>query len=298
MKIKDIILSSNYLDVINKIDSLIFEITYGENGYLALTSKGALEEYSKVVEKYKYEIEKITKYKDIKILEEVIKSKEEYFFNLLKEHYNKQAIIWAQDVYDDLITNAKISISLNKDDTRNFIECLNIGKKATTWICQIKNLSLKDEEKIFEKFLNDCKATMNSQDSDFIPKIKHVKTSPEIFMEFFNLASSKPDEFILANLLDKNDVISKEDLAILNKIREKLKTQKRTLQIDELKMINCAIDLISLKKNEEKYDFSNNQLKNQEISEEEKIKILKRRMQIFSENTKNKNNYYVNLLTT
>ena len=165
---------------------------------------------------------------------------------------------------------------------------------------------MKDEEKIFEKFLNDCKATMNSQDSDFIPKIKHVKTSPEIFMEFFNLASSKPDEFILANLLDKNDVISKEDLAILNKIREKLKTQKRTLQIDELKMINCAIDLISLKKNEEKYqfikevenDFSNNQLKNQEISEEEKIKILKRRMQIFSENTKNKNNYYVNLLTT
>ena len=44
-------------------------------------------------------------------------------------------------------------------------------------------------------------------------------------------------------------------------------------------------------------DFINSQTNNQEISEEEKIKLIKRRMKIFSESMKNKTDYFKTLLT-
>ena len=76
---KNVILSARYIDFINKLDLLVRNLLFSDDGFIQLESKNAIDNYEKFIEKFDNEVLNLKKDIDFHNIDSVIQSKKEFF---------------------------------------------------------------------------------------------------------------------------------------------------------------------------------------------------------------------------
>ena len=304
MNIENIVLSIKSLDFVNKLDNLIYEILYSSNGYTSLISFEAVEKYKIYLEKFNNEVVKLKNEYEFCEIESIIQEKREIFLNIVNEHYYKQTIFWAEDVYQNIIDNCLFLASINKNDKYYLKILFNRGLFAISWISQIKQIDDFNIDKLILKFKNDFNGALNIKDSDYLPTNIIKKTDKNLLVKLRDLILENEDEFLQLNLSLFQDKITTKDIALLKRYQNGIRTFKKALLIDEIKLIDSAIEILKLSSNEDKYDFlvqieddfSAFYFSNKKIDEIDKVNILKKRIALYRDNSKNNVEYYKKMI--
>jgi len=306
MEENNIVISTCYLEFINNLDNLLWELLYSQSGYMNLKSKEAVIEANKILERFDFEANKLKKDVDFEKADEIIEEKREEFIEIVKNHYQKQAVIWANDIYENLLDNCLLNVTLHKNNPDMVDKIYNRALSGVSWISEVNKFSAEDK-KILSDILNkEFKNALNSKDSDFVPLLKAEKSDPKLFVELRELVLKDENKFVSADFEKFSSNLAQDDILFLNKIKNDLKTFKRTSAKDDILMINSAINLLKLRNFEDKYKFIKEVdgdiniflSKNKSIDEKDKIEIIKRRLQLFKDykNPEEVSSYYKNLI--
>lgn len=292
----NIISSISYLDFVNKINCLINELLYSKTGYVFLKSKEAIFKAKHVLEKFTVESNKLRKDVSLEAADKIIKLKKIDLFNLVKKHYDSQIPIWAQEVFDDLIDNLLLDLSLNKDKAQNiYHEIINL----INWLSSIKKFDKITYQAILNENIQKFQKALNSKDEDYLNQISEQKTDINQFVKIWNMILDDREKFLKIELSN----LSINDVKYFNNIKNKLSNYKKTSIIDEIQLIKTAITSLNLRENRSIYDFissvDNDFMchleQNKIIKEEDKIRLIKRRMRLF-EDKNNIKNYFKDFL--
>ncbi len=296
------------VEFINNLDNLINELMYSKNnGYINLSSKEAVDGAIEVIEQFDNEVLKLCDEVDFENLDEIIQEKKNELIYQIKKHYYSQVTIWANEVYENIINNALLSISVNKTNKSYIDKIYNRGLCAISWYCGVINLNKKEQTNLIKDFNEQITKALNSKDSDFIQQELKTKTNSKYFLELRKLILNDEDKF-LSLKLDTTDKLSKEDIVYFKKIQTELNTYKKNFIKDTIILINSAIESLNLKDENKTVDFIKqveNDFRyyisqNSKLEFENQIELIKKRMQIFQEfNLKNqKGNYFKKLINS
>lgn len=306
---KNHIESISYLEFINNLDDVFYNLLYSQqNGYINLHSKNAVNDFTSYVEKFDWEASKISDKINSANLTQVINNKKEDFIKELKKHYFEEVEVWVQEVFENLIQNILFSFSLNKDNKEVTDALYNRALSAIGWFCEITQKSDEDRNLIVQKFNNDLNQTLNTSYSDYLPKQRTNKTNPTLFLKAVKMYRQNYEEFMSIDFANIQDEISQEDLSYLNSLKVKSISSEKNIKDDEIDLINCAISILNLKSDNHKYnfikqllrDFDNFNIQNKKITEDDKILLVKRRMELFKDSLSSKPEYkyYKKILTS
>lgn len=305
MDISNVVESVKFLDFINNIDGLIYELLYAQDGYMSYSSKEAIEIAQEFIDKFDSQAEKFKQDIPIKQACEVISEKRSIFIALIEKHYKKQISIWAFDVYENLLSNSLVSLKIFKSDSvqRDLIykKMLN----AITWLCDINSLNEEQKQCLLDKFNEEFYSTLNSTDSEFAIKTQPQFSDIHLYLKIRNLMLLEVDEFISLDLNNFSSKLSMQDINYFNKCKGLLLTSKKTATLDELRLVNSAIDVLGLKENKDIYDFilkiqndfDSTRLNSKQLNEQDKIEIVKRRVKLFKDSNELTSAYYKKALT-
>ena len=102
MNIQDIINTTSYVEIVNKLDNLINDLLYSkDSGYINLTSKDALDNAQKVIDKFNYETDKISKDSVVDNIGSILSSKKEELIAEVRKHYEKEIRNWAYNIFEE-----------------------------------------------------------------------------------------------------------------------------------------------------------------------------------------------------
>ena len=303
MNIKNIVESASYIEIVNMLDSLVFELLYSKEGYLTLTLKTALDEAQNVIAKYDYEASKIIKDNDFKNIDDVVKDKRQELIAKIQEHYSKEAMNWAFSVYQNMVDNCIFCASINKDDKQTVDKFYNRALSAISWICEVKEFDEIGKNAILDEINLQFQEALADDDSQYLPKGNLINSDEILFMQLRSLITQDLERFLRADFNNFSNELTKEDISYFQKTKNELQTNKKTSVVDDIILENTAIEILGLENDKAKYaflkqvrdDFSNNK----DLNEDNKISIVKRRIKLFSD-TQNKSllsKYYKNLLT-
>ncbi len=307
MEINNILLATNYLDFINQIDALVWELLYSpDGGYTLLSSKDAVLEAQRVVEKYDYESSKIVKKTDFKDAQNIIKDKRKELITQIDKHYQKEALCWADNVYRDLIENCLLCVSINKENKESVDKLYNRALCAISWIKEVKCLNEQEQNALVEKFNDEFYAALYSNDEDNLLNRPAQKTDSALFLELRSLILDDEKSFLSLDLNTLMRDLSQLDMAFFTKLKNDLTTYKKTSIKDEIMLVDSAINVLKLQNNEEKYQFIKQidddfllfLTTNKKIDEEDKISLVKRRIDIYKDRFNKESKYYKNKLTS
>ena len=90
MDISNVVESVKFLDFVNNIDSLVYELLYAQDGYMSYSSKDAIESVQEFIDKFDSQSEKFKQDVSINQACEVISEKRGVFLSLIEKHYKKQ----------------------------------------------------------------------------------------------------------------------------------------------------------------------------------------------------------------
>ena len=299
----NIISSISRVDFINKINLLIQDLLYSpENGYILLKSKDAIDGFSKVVEKYNYESSKISKESGFAKADEFIKLKEKDLMLAIQKHYDSQVLVWIDEVFDVAIDNLLLDLSLDKtrkDEIYNHVYAL------IDWAVEVKNLSINERNKIIEEVKKEFETVLNAKSCDLIALNNPKKSDCKEFIEVWN-SIKNVDDFLNLNLDDFNSKLSKEDISYFQNLKNQLSGFQKIAILDEIDLVNTSIEIAKIQTDDKKYDFISQinrdfafHLKqNKNLNEEEKIKLIKRRIKLFCDENENCKMYYKQLITS
>lgn len=304
MNKNNIVVSTSYLELINNIDSLIYELLFDENsGYTNLNSKDAVLSASKILDKFDWEVTKLTKENNFTSLKDVIKEKRNELISFIKNYYDKELENWSSEVFEKLLDNLLFSVCINKNNPEKIKEISYKAYCAINWQAEIQYFSKDKKEKLIANFNSKLEKAYLSKDEDFIPKINPEKTDINLFLK-------TRDDFIKKDLSEieiKNQNLTKEDASYFLRLINDFKSYKKFEARDEILLVNSAISIMKLKTNEEKYDFIKEVdgditvflAKNKRIDEKDKIELIKRRIKLFEESfgKNTTNSYFKKLLT-
>lgn len=303
MNIKNVVESASYIEIVNMLDSLVFELLYSKEGYLTLTLKTALDEAQNVIAKYDYESSKIIKDNDFKNIDDVVKDKRQELIEKIQEHYSKEAMNWAFSVYQNMVDNCIFCASINKDDKKLVDKFYNRALSAISWICEVKEFDEIDKNAILDEINLQFQEALQGDDSQYLPKSKLLNSDEILFMQLRSLITQDLERFLRADFNNFSNELTKEDISYFQKTKNELQTNKRTSVVDDIILENTAIEILGLENDKSKYAFlkqvRDDFLNNKDLNEDNKISIVKRRIKLFSD-TQNKNmlsKYYKNLLT-
>lgn len=306
MDLKNIIMSAEYLEFINKLDNIAYEILYSdENGYINLTSKEAVFEAKNKILEFEKKIEILKKDVFFENSGDIIKSKREKLAKEVKKHYEKQALLWCEEIYEETIENILTEILINKDDKEtidiNFQKALSL----ISWIVEVKGLNEYEENLLLNDFNQKFDKTLKNKRVDFVSKMPE-KSDESLFLKFYNLIISNEEEFLNIIFEEYSQKLITLDINYLKQLQNELKTYKNTQIKDEILIILSGVDILNLKNDKDKYDFilqvrndfSSFKFENKKITKEDKISLVKTRIQIFKENLNSKNslNYFKKLI--
>ena len=107
-------------------------------------------------------------------------------------------------------------------------------------------------------------------------------------------------KFSEINLAQFKTRLSKKDISFLQKCQNDLLTFKKTSLLDELKLIDCASKILKLNSIDDIYDFLIQvdddfnvfYFQNKKISQQDKIDILKKRVKLMQDSSKNNYEFY------
>ena len=306
MKENNLVASIYYLEFINKLDKLLWELLYSENGYINLSSKEAVVEADKVIERFDFEANKLRKDVDFDKADLIIDEKRAEFASIVKEHYQKQAVVWANDIYENMLDNSLLNVTLHKNNPNMVDKIYNRALSSAGWISEVNKFSEEDKKALFDILNKEFKSAINSKDSDYLPSMKADKSDPKLFLELREQILKNDIEFVSTNFEKFTSNLTDDDIRYLNKAKNDLKTFKKMSVKDEVLLINSAINILKLKTFEEKYkfikevdgDLSFFLFRNKSINEKDKIEIIKRRMYLFRDyiNPEETSSYFKNLI--
>lgn len=302
VNIENVVKSANYLDFINKIDMLIHELLYSEQGYTMLKSKEAIKNASDVVQTFENEAQKLINEFEISKGFDIVENKKLELQTQVKKHYDKQIFVWVDEIFEELVENSLFSLSLDKEKAdliENRIMC------AISWVCEIKEFDEAQKNALIEQMLSKIRQTLISNDEDYIPSYSPQKSDNSLFLKLRNLVIENEDEFLQIDLSKFVQKLSKNDMNYFLSLKNTLKTSKNTSIKDEINLVNSAIEVLKLKDDDEKFDFIkqvNNDFNlfielNKKIEDKDKIDIVKKRIKIYSNDNKKSNDYYKKQLT-
>jgi len=308
MEENNYVLSIYYLEFINNLDNLFWELLYSSTGYMNLSLKEAVVEADKIIERFDFEANKLKQNVDFEKADLIIDEKRNELIGLVKEHYKKEAIAWANDIYEKTVDNCLLNVTLYKHNPDMADKIYNRALSTAGWISEINKFSNEDKKILFNALNDDFKKAITSKDNDFIPKIKPDKSDPKLFLELRELILKNEEEFISKDFDKFEDSLILEDINCLKKLQNDLKTFKKTSVKDEMLLLNSSINLLKMKTFEEKYNFLKEVdgdialflYKNKTIEEKDKVEIIKRRMLLFRD-YKNPNEislYYKELISS
>ncbi len=295
------------LEFINNLDNLINELLYSkEKGYVNLNSKQAIDEAINVVEEFDNEAIKLCDDIDFENLDEIIQEKRNELIYQIKKHYNSQAAIWAKEVYENIISNLALYVSINKTNKNYTDKIYNRGLCAISWYSGVMNLDKKVQTELIKDFNKKIINALNSKDNDFLKQKPKIKTDSKYFIELRKLILENEEKFLSLNFDTKK--LSNEDITYFKKIQNELNTYKKNFIKDTIILIDCAIESLNLKNEDTTIDFIKqveNDFRyyisqNSKLELENQLELIKKRMQIFQDNnSKNaKNNYFKSLINS
>ncbi len=285
----------SYIEFINNVDNLINELLYSpDGGYTALFSKNAVISAQSIVDKFDHETEKLKKQIDFPDSDKVIEEKRKDLIKQIKKHYDIQSLAWADEVYQNMLDNCFLQATIFKNDkeVRDKIYAKIIS--GVSWIANVRKLNDETLNKLIKFNLNKFYQALNSNDKDYIPKSDTDKSDVDLFIEFRDLILKDKDKFIILDFNSLNDKLSVDDINYFNRLKRDLQTYKINTVKDDILLVNSAIDVLKIKNNTEKYNFVklvendfSSQLEN--LDENKKIDLVKRRMKLFKNSLHNDN---------
>jgi len=287
--LKDLIESTNYIETFNRFDNLINELIYSQNtGFINLRSKEALDGAKTVLEKFDFEADKITKENGSLNIDSIVSEKRNELIKIIEKHYIKEAKNWAYDAFNNMIDNCILQASIYNDDSEFIDKIYKKGICAISWISDICAFDENDKNKVIKKFDNDFNNAIKAKDNDFIDKTNPSKSDYELFLKLRSYIASDTDSFLALDFDNFKLKLSVSDINYFQKQKNLININK-TKAVDEILLVDCAIEKLNIKSNEEKYKFIQ-EIKDEfqnlkEDNLENKIEIIKRRMQLFQNET-------------
>lgn len=303
-KENNILKSISYLEFVNKITSIMNDILYSpQNGYIYKNSKDAVLYFEDAIKKFDSEALKVSKTFDCAQVEQVIKSKKYILISEMKNHYDKQVLIWADEVFDELVDNCLFELSLNKNDYCRLFEQI---KNALNWISDVRSFSVQEKEALLSNLEVKFNNVLKNDDYDYLSHNFVSSSNKDDFCYLWNLVLVDSDNFIKMDFSKYETKLTIEDMKYFENIKFKLQNYKKTSVLDEFRLISTALELSSITQNSFKYDFikqiNSDFLTHLEqaktLSEDVKVKLIKRRLELFLDTNMKINNYYKKLITS
>ncbi len=293
---QNIINSVGFIEVINKIDNVINELLYSENsGFINLTSKDALDNSQKVLEKFNFEADKILKESSFSNLNEIINEKREEFLYQIQKHCTKEVQTWVDEVFNNMVDNCLLNISINLDNKELLEKNQNRIFSAIDWISKIKNYSRDEKNKLISSLNGKLKKALNSKDIDFVEKDNPYNSDYKLYFELRNLITTNTKKFLELDFNDFKLKLSAKDILYFQKIQSRLNSNKTSV-LDEINLVDYAIKSLNLADENKKYELINNIQDDfnliKDNNYQEMIEKVKNRIEKF----KNEQDYYKKLL--
>ncbi|MBR1617481.1 hypothetical protein IJ670_04950, partial [bacterium] len=271
-----------YLEFINSIDETSNNLLYSKtDGYILKTSKEAIENYSKIKQKFKEKISNLTQIYGINVATEVINEKTQEFYSVVDEHYFRQIKTWAREVFDKTIDNCAFKISSFKNNQQMVIREFQVAKNAIEWINDFINV---DKKSLIQETKAKLNNALKSKDIDFISKQNPEKSDISLFLKLREMILKDTNAFVKIDFSQYTEKLNLKDIGYLSKMQMKLKSGLFYEVKDEIELIDAAIEY--LKKDEtEQYNFicaiNEDFISSNQMTEEDKIKIVKKRLDKF-----------------
>lgn len=304
MSLEHICASISYLEFVNKITSLYNELLYGTvDGYFNKKSKEAISQAKIIVKKFDYESQKILKTFSFSDESNFILKKKKDLIAKIKQHYNDELRNWADEVFDEFVDNLFLELSLDKtlkDKAYNSLIC------AINWLSDVKKLDKNDYQSIIKELNIRFENVLLKTDLDYLPNVETLKSNCSIFIKYWDLILDDTDEFLKIDFANENDKLNNADIKYFTSAQYKLQTSSRTNFLDDINLLNSALNELQLKDDDKKYDFIkqiNDDFSyfletNKNITEEDKIKLIKRRISLFKESDSKIKKYFKKLITS
>ncbi len=296
---ENLLKSISYLEFINNIDNLVFELLYApQGGFTGLMSKNAVLNAKGFLDKFNYEAEKLRKQFDFDCADRIIEEKRSDLIKQMKKHYDKQTFVWADEVYQSMLNNCFLLASVFKDDKDVKDKIYARILSCVSWISEIRGLSEEQSGNLIELNLEKFYSAVNSKDSDFMPKADKNRSDDKVFIQLRDLILKDKDKFLQTDFVSLNDKLSQEDIKYFNRIKNDIQTFRINSVKDDILLVNSAIDVLKIKDAEKKYafiklidnDFSDYTVQNNKKPDEtNKIELVKRRMKLFKNSLQNDN---------
>ncbi len=307
MEKDNILLSTCYLEFVNNIDGLIYNLLYDENtGYTNLSSKQAVVEAQKVIEKFDYEAQKSAQMSKFNESESIIAEKRKELESFINEYSSREMIVWAQEVFEENIDNSLFSAQIYKNKPEEIKKIFYKAINTIEWISDIKNLPMKTKETYINNLKSKIQKIIAQNDEDYLPKGFPLESDIKLFCKLRN--DFLKNEFKEEDLKNSTDKLSKEDFNYIKRLNNDYNGYLKSSVTDEILLVNSAISLMKLKDEKEKYKFIKEVdgditiflSKNKKIDEKEKIELIKRRMKLFESSLKYEetSEYFKKLLTS
>ena len=294
MNKSDLLTTVSYLEFVNNVDNLVFDLLYSsKDGYTGLLSKNAVMSAKDYFERFNHEAEKLKKNIDFDCADKIIDEKRNNLIKQMKKHYDTQILSWADEVYQNVLESCFLQAAVFKDDKNMCDKIYAKILSCISWICNVHNYSDDKMSRMISLNINKFNDALNTQDKDYIPKVPLQKTNPAFYLELRSLILTDKDKFLSVDFNSLDEKLNSEDIQQFNRIKRDIQTSKVNSIKDDILLINSAIDVLKIKKDEDKYnfiklirnDFSN--FNDEKLDEEGKIEIIKRRMQLFKNSLNN-----------
>ena len=297
MQINDIIKSANYIDTVNKIDNLINELLYSQEiGYINMTPEEAVQNAQSIIDKFNYESDKIIKESNLSNCSDLIKNKKDELIKTVKNQYEKQAVLWAREVFNHSIDNLILKLAVNKNNPDDTEKVYCEIHYLINWLTEAEKLTQEEKNALLNEINSSVQNVLNTPDENYIQNDSPLVSDENLFMEFFNLISSDINSFLAIDFNNYKLRLTNSDIAYFQTLKNRLNINK-TEVIDEINLENYALKLLNLKTNSEKYEFIKEIIDdfslNKNSKPEDKIPVVKRRLELF----KNKESYFSKLLS-
>lgn len=298
---ENIVSNIRYLDFVNKINEIANKLLYCPNeGYFYKKGKDAIDEKEKVCEKFLFEINKTKSLGKISIDNEFITKKKKQFLSKVNKHYASQIYIWADDVFDEFISNHLFELSLDKTKIGEIKAQL---ENLINWYCEFKKLNATQIDNLKQEYNKKIANVLKNDDVDYIPNSAVNKTKPDVFLNIWNILLKNYEKFFEINLDEIKFDLSNDDYNYFLNLQNKLTTYKKEILLDEILLIDTACCQIPVE-NDDKFqliksimnDFMAFSEKNKGINEDDKISLVKRRIALYKDKLTNKTQYYTKLI--
>ena len=131
------------------------------------------------------------------------------------------------------------------------------------------------------------------------------KTDSVEFVKIWN-SIKNVEEFLNLNLDGLTAKLSQDDMSYFQNLKVQLSGFQKVAALDEIDLINTSLEISKIQTDDKKYDFISQinrdfafHLKqNKNLNEEEKIKLIKRRIKLFCDENENCKMYYKQLITS